>query len=349
LNKVISKLIIILLIVVNVLVIANISNFILNIILFIGKILLPFFLAFVLAYILAPIVKFFEKYLKKRKYAVFITILLIVIILFISIKSIYPFLSKEILKFVDDLPSIIEILKNKINKIENIFSFLPENYKPSLDNIIDALVGILSKVNIKTVDILKKIFSFITVIIITPVILIYMLNDFENIKEKVKNYLIINKKDKLKNYITDLHVFSYGYVKTTFIVMVIITLLSTITFIVMGLEYPLFFGIIIGITNVIPYIGPYIGGAFPVIYSITNPDINTLYILISIVCIQFIETNFISPYLHSKRSETHPLFVILSLSFFGSLFGVFGMLFAVPLLKFIEITLKYYPIKLTKK
>ena len=77
-------------------------------------------------------------------------------------------------------------------------------------------------------------------------------------------------------------------------------------------------------------------------------NINTFYVLLSIIIIQLIESNIISPYLHSKRSETHPLLVLISLSLFGSLFGVLGMLFAVPLFKFFEITLKHYPLKLNK-
>ena len=196
---------------------------------------------------------------------------------------------------------------------------------------------------------MSNIFSFVSVFLLSPVIAVYFLIDFENIKRKIKTYLDNKQKYHFKSYLQELNSFSNKYVKTTFIVILIMIAISSLTFYFLKLEYPLFFATIIGFTNVIPYIGPYIGGAFPVIYALTTKEVSALAVLISIIIIQTIESNFISPYLHSKRSETHPLFVILSLSFFGSIFGIIGMLFAVPIFKFIEITLKYYPLKIMKK
>ena len=204
-------------------------------------------------------------------------------------------------------------------------------------------MGMFSKVDPQ--KIFSKTVSNIANIIIIPVILLYVLIDYPKFINKGRQYLEKKEKYHFIEYLGKLNEFFSGYIKTTIIVMFLMVIASTITFTVIGLEYPLFFGIIIGITNVIPYIGPYIGGAFPVIYALSSSSSKMIAVLISIISLQFVESNLITPYLHSKRSGTHPILVILSLSLFGSLFGIIGMVFAVPILKFIEITFTYYPIQ----
>ena len=127
--------------------------------------------------------------------------------------------------------------------------------------------------------------------------------------------------------------------------MLIMASLSTISFLIAGLDYPLLFGVIIAITNVIPYLGPYIGGAFPVLYALIDSPSLAVIILVIVVIIQVIESDIISPYLHGKRNDINPVLVIFGLVFFGKIFGVIGMILSVPLMSIIKITLSYYPIE----
>ena len=103
-----------------------------------------------------------------------------------------------------------------------------------------------------------------------------------------------------------------------------------------------FIAIIIAFTNVIPYLGPYIGAVFPVLYALIESPTKALFVIIAIFIVQNIESNFLTPYINSKMIKTHPLIVILTLIVFGYLFGILGMIFAVPILAIIRITLKYY-------
>ena len=247
---------------------------------------MPFFLGFVIAYIMNPLVNILEKYLKKRKYAVFVTILLIVLILFFIVKGIYPILYKELSSLFNNLPNIFENLKNELNKFSKFFTFLPEDNRPNADNIIDMIGKFLSNSHIKINNIVGSLLSFFSILVVTPVVTIYILIDFNNIKNGIKGLLIKKNKNRLLDYLKELNTFSSKYVKTTFIVMIIMIILSSVTFTILKLDYPLFFGFIVGITNVIPYVGPYIGGAFPVLYSLSLSNINTFYVLLSIIIIQ---------------------------------------------------------------
>jgi len=342
-NKIIKNLLICLLIGLILLVLYNVYPFVLKIFVFIKNIILPFFIAFVLAYILEPVVKFFERFFKKRQYAVFITSVLVISVLIILFRITFPFIEKEISELALKMPDIISTLENRLNEFSEKFSYLPDEIKPNFENIKNLIVKYIEKLDfVKVFD--SVVFQLGNIILI-PVILLYFLVDYEKIIKRLRNFLVKKEKIHFKNYLGKLNQYFSKYIKTTILVILLIVMTSTIVFTFIGLDYPLFFGIIVGITNIIPYIGPYVGGAFPVIYAITTDGGKTLAVLISIIAIQIVESSLITPYLHSKHSQTHPLLIILSLSVCGALFGVLGLIFAVPFLKFIEITLYYYPLK----
>lgn len=140
-----------------------------------------------------------------------------------------------------------------------------------------------------------------------------------------------------------------NFFKGYFIIMLILSVTSSIVLMFLGIDFALILGIIIGVTDIIPFIGSYIGGAIPVIYAFLESPTKALYVIIAIVVIQLIESNLLTPYIQSKQTKTHPLLVILSLIVFGRIFGFIGMIIAVPLLSIIKIILKYYPLKLFKK
>ena len=126
------------------------------------------------------------------------------------------------------------------------------------------------------------------------------------------------------------------------IVIVLLTIASSVVFMFLKIDYPFLFGLIIGITDIIPYIGPYIGGGIVGIFVLVSRPDKLVFIIISIVILQFIESNFLVPKIQSKTLETNPILVMLSVTFFGEIMGIFGMLIAVPLEKIVEIIIFTY-------
>jgi predicted PurR-regulated permease PerM len=126
--------------------------------------------------------------------------------------------------------------------------------------------------------------------------------------------------------------------------MFLLSIISTILFSIIGIEHSLLWGIIIGTTNVIPYIGPYIGGAIVVTFTLLTSYKKAFIVLIVIVILQLIESNFISPNIHSKTVKTSPILVLLFVSIFGQILGIFGMIIAVPILSIFQILVNKIPI-----
>ena len=318
-NKYIKKIILFLLIILSIYVFFLIFPFIKTILFFILKILVPFLLSFVLAFILQPIVVRVQKIVKKRGIAVVIVLSMLVLIIYILIKTTIPYTSKEIKQLIENFPKITKDLEELVNNFSKKFDFLPIDYQPNFENLNTILLKYLDKLSFIIQNIMNKFLSYLSTIIIIPIILIYLLLEYEKVLCSIREYLIKNDKLIFKEYLKELNQKIKSYFKGTFLVMFIL---------------------IIVMTNIIPYIGPYIGGVFPVVFALLSYPRKALLALVIVVIVQLIESNFLTPYIQSKNTENHPLLVILFLLIFEKLFGIIGMLIAVPILTILKTTLK---------
>lgn len=347
LTKYLKRIILFLLLILSIFIIFKIYPFVADFIKMIIKLILPFIISFTIAYILEPVVLLFQKLVKRRFIAVIITLFLFFSLIFLFFYFSIPLLIEEVSQLSNNYEEIIESIKNALNNFSLKFKFLPEDYQPTFDNIGNMLSNYIGKIDLN--NIIDGLINSIGMIIIIPMTTIYLMLDYNNIIEKFKNYLICKKYLKFKSYLSELNQHFKMFVKTTFIIMIIMFTISTIVLFFANSDYPLFFGLIIAITNIIPYLGPYIGGAFPVLYAFSESYTHALIMLVIVVVIQLVESNIITPYIQGKKNDIHPVVVIFSLIIFGKLFGIIGMIIAVPLFNVVKVTFKYYPIRLKIK
>ena len=130
------------------------------------------------------------------------------------------------------------------------------------------------------------------------------------------------------------------YFKSYLIITVLLSFFSSVAFALLNIEYFLIWGIIIGITNIIPYVGPYIGGGIVGLFVLTtNPEL-VIYVIIIIACLQVIESNFLTPKIQGEALEINPILVVFSVTFFGKILGIIGMIIAVPIVRIMQIIIK---------
>lgn len=313
---------------------------------FIFKIIFPFLVAFIISFLLNPIVIILEKQVKKRWLAVLIVLLVSIIIIFFFTNYILNILINEVEELNNKLPSILKQLDDKLNSIINNIP-LVKDFNINLYETINKYLN-ESKININS-ETINKLFSILKYIFITPIILIYFLLDFEKIKENIKSYLIKNNKHKLIDYLSDLNKTMISYFKGIFLVMTILFMTFSTVFLILKVENGLFFAFLIAITNIIPYLGSWIGTSIPVLYVLITDTNKAIIILIICIIIQTLESDFITPMIQGKQIKLHPLIVVLSLLVFGSLFGFLGMIIAVPISAILKVTMKHYPFKILKK
>jgi predicted PurR-regulated permease PerM len=109
-----------------------------------------------------------------------------------------------------------------------------------------------------------------------------------------------------------------------------------------GMDYPLLLGCIIGVTNIIPYFGPVIGAIPAVILAVTVSLKMVLIVAAIIFLLQFLEGNILSPMIVGKSLHMHPLVIMFALFFGGEIAGVIGLIIAVPLLAVLKVALLHW-------
>jgi predicted PurR-regulated permease PerM len=122
-----------------------------------------------------------------------------------------------------------------------------------------------------------------------------------------------------------------GWLRGTLISMVIIGTLSGVAFWAAGAPYPLLLGLFVGIVEIIPIVGPWIGGAVAVVVTLIHSPQAALYVAIAVLVIQQVEGNLVRPFVMSGAAELHPFVTLLALLLFGSVFGFLGALLALPI------------------
>ena len=340
----IKKLIFILLLILTIYIFYLSLPFIIDIFKFILKMVIPFLISFTVAYILQTIVVFVNKRVKKRGISVLIVVGTFVGAIVLISYLVIPHLIEEVKVLIDRLPIISEQIQEMLDNLSNRLDFLPESYRPTFDNLNVYFEGAIDNISKWPEKIVNEFFSYFSIVVIIPMIIIYFLLDYEKILCYFRDYLIKKNKIHFKNYLGELNQVISSYIRGTFLVMIILIVTCTSVFIFMDLDFALFFAIIIAITNIIPYLGPYIGAIFPVLYALIDSPSKAFFVALAMFIIQTIESNFLTPYINGKRIKTHPLIVILALLIFGGLFGILGMILAVPILAILRITIKYYPL-----
>jgi predicted PurR-regulated permease PerM len=178
-------------------------------------------------------------------------------------------------------------------------------------------------------------------IVMTPLITFYYLKD----KEKFISGLLDKLGPEIKKRVSDVagridKVFG-GFIKGQLLVAAFVGILTGIGCKIIGVPYSLTIGLVAGVTNIIPYFGPWLGGILPVILALMNAPITALWVLLLIVGIQQVEAAFISPQIMSHSVGLHPLTVMFSVLLFGNAMGIPGMILGVPITGTLKVIYNY--------
>ena len=117
---------------------------------------------------------------------------------------------------------------------------------------------------------------------------------------------------------------------------------DSIGFWIVGLQAPVLFGLLCGITDLIPYVGPYIGGAVAVIIGFSQSPLVGFLTLIVAIIVQLLENNVLQPLIMSKTMKLHPVTIIVGLLIFEHFFGIIGMILCTPCIALAKVVWKFF-------
>ncbi len=312
----------------------------------INAIVLPFGIALFISYLLEPIMMQLEKWLKLKNRLV--NVIMVFLILFV-IGGIFLYFVGSII--YEQAVRFLDVDWERI--IATVQLFLDQH--PALNDTVNSLKQFFSldetsPLILNFFNILKSITSLILVLVLVPVFLFFLLYE----KETVFSGIVSAVPKKYKTHIQVLGKRSNEvirkYFNGRFLVMFIMSILFTIMFLIFGFSFQksLFFGFILGFLDIIPYVGSFIGITIPVLYSFTVPDQllfgdwSFIGLIVVNIIMQGFQGGLLQPYIMGKEVNMHPLLVLSSFIFFGSLFGVSGIILAIPITGIIKVTFAYF-------
>ena len=282
-------------------------------------ILIPLFIGIVISWLLKPVVNKANN--KKEKiYLVVLMYLLITIAIYGLVKSFIPILIREINEFVNIIPSIID-------KISNILKFKLLDSSLFYENIVCSINEYSLKISRELPNMCMCVIMCIINLAIGFIIGFYLLID---------DFSIDIKNRKLKKLVSASNDILRIYLNGTLISSLIILILSLILFSILKFDNALFLACLNGITNFIPFVGPYIGGIIPVLIGFTKSISTGLVVTIIMVILQTIEGNIIHPLIIKKSINIHPVASIVCVLVFGYYLGIIGMIVSVPIVAIIK-------------
>ncbi len=320
----------------------NILNFIWTVI----KIVTPLFIGILIAWLFSPFVRWLQTKKINRTLGTIITYLILFLVVFIVLAALIPLLANQIGEFVKIAPSVFDSLKiwltnllNHLNNIENID--VAEIKSQIFDQFNSFASGITSELPSQLLSIISSIFSGLSTLFIGLIIGFFFLISYDS-KNSLITFIPKNIRTTSIDLLNNVNNSLRKYVQGALIDCSVVFILSSIGLWAIGLKAPALFGFFCGLTNIIPYLGPYIGGAPAVIVGFTqSPTIGILTIIV-ITTVQFLEGNFLQPFIMSKTTKLHPVTIMLGLLVFGYFFGILGMLISTPLISVFKTIFVFY-------
>ncbi|WP_059171237.1 AI-2E family transporter [Bacillus sp. FJAT-27445] len=303
----------------------------------ISHLLVPFLTAGFITYLLHPVV---EK-LNARGIHRGIAVLLIYIIFFGGIglalyKGIPAFVS-QIQELSASAPDFANHYRELISSLEEKTKAWPTGMQKRIDTGITGMEEKLNSLFDLVIGSLAGFADSILIIAVIPFIAFYMLKDFALLK-KAAWYLTPKKwRRQGIRFLSDVDDSLGGYIRGQLLVCTIMGVISSLLFWLFGLRFPLLLGLVVALTNVIPYFGPIIG-AVPAVIIAASSSVKLMFITLAIVfSLQFIEGNILSPYIVGKSLHMHPLLIIMALLAGGEIGGIPGLILAVPVLAILKV------------
>ena len=299
-----------------------------------------FSFALMLAYFFDPLYRYLIHKKVPKVLAIVIVFGIIIALLILTIFFLIPsvinqlnILYKEIPNFIENYQNLILSIKPQLSKFINpadVEILLKEN----LSELQRSVLGFSQSIIIY----LSNIVSSITFgIVIIPLILFYLMRDIVVFKENLYIFVSRENKKEFKEVLEEIDHIVSGFIRGRIIVCFIVGTLIGTGLYFLNLKFALIIGIVSGVFNFIPYLGPIVGVILALIFALGNPWWTLLMIVVLFVLVNQLEAIYLNPNILGKGLGLHPLTVILSILICGQLLGILGVLVAVPLAAILKV------------
>lgn len=311
------------------------------------SILMPFFIGILIGYILYFPSKSIEKTLEKvktnfikkkaRGLSVFLVYLITLLIIIIMVNFLFPILSKSVIDLANNFPTYYknftefletqpqESLLHKLHLADIIKEIEKFDISGlfSTDKLIEYIKG--------AVGVINGVFSAFVTVMVSVYVLLERRQILDLLRKISTAFLSKKTCNRIEKYFGKTNEIFYKFITSQILDGLVVGTILSIAMSIMGVKYAILLGFMIGVFNLIPYVGAIVGVAIALLITLLTGGLSqTIYTGIVIIILQQIDANVINPKIVGSSLRLSPLLVIFAITIGGAYFGIFGMFLAVP-------------------
>jgi predicted PurR-regulated permease PerM len=296
-------------------------------------IMLPLIVAFFLAYALNPTVEFLQRKGARRDWAILTIYLVMFIIGAMILELLIPRLIHDLTAVIRKLPVIITELKTLQTQLGQYLAGwnLPVNLEAFTEILAKRSEVLLKNFVIQLGQSMVRIFSQSLLYLLIPLVAYYISRDYPSLKEHIMQWALQHLGNHWTGTLLRIDaVFKY-YIRSQLLDILMVGTLFAIGLSLLGFEAAILLGFMAGIFNIIPYFGPVLGALPLILFALLKSPWLVVYVIVLFLVVNQIEVIFLAPRIISCNLKLHPVTVIYLIMLGGEVFGLAGMVFAVPL------------------
>ncbi len=309
--------------------------------------LLPFMLGLVMAYLFWPVVRFIERLMPfkgrwesgKRAFAIFLILILVLGVLAFGVFVFVTTLLHTSGEMVSNASEIIsEIIDRGQQWTQSIRDKFPEGMRDQVDAVVDGigadLAGTLTNSFAGGKPMVTQLLSSLGVIfgfVVVPLFLFYLLKDSEKIWRNIYAELPADAGKHTKNIVNIIECVFGRYLRGQLILGSVVGSMSLVSLLIIGVPFAAPLAVLNGFCEMIPTIGPIIGGAVMALVTLALAPDKVFWVLLLAVVIQLVENNLLVPRIMSSCLRLHPALILALMATGGVLWGLWGLILIVPL------------------
>ena len=314
---------------------------------FVGSLITPFFISLLIAYLLNGAMAFFGSRGVSKKTSLSLAFIIFTAF-YVSIFLLLPLITSQIGSLINELPAIANYVENLA---QNLLKAYPELFSQSQ---VDGLAGsitsffptIAEQILIQMNAGFSAMMNALIYIILIPFFVFFFLKD-KNEMIEYATYFLPKNSQLLSTLWSDLNIQLFGYIRGKALEMIIVGCITSLVFALIGVNYSILLGIMVGLSVLVPLFGAIIVTIPVVAIGLFQYGLESTFFifLASYLIIQALDGNFLFPLLLGREVNLHPVLIILAILIFGGIWGFWGLLLAVPIATFIRAILRAWPKK----
>lgn len=311
------------------------------------NILLPLFIGIAIAWLFEPFVtKLHKKGVNRILGALFTYVLFLLIIIVLGF-MIIPTFTSQINEIASSIPHLVSSVTDVFNDIFNSLSAttgfdLAGTRNTILEFINNMGTTLTTGLPTATFNVLRNFLSGGVTFVFGLMIGFYMLYDFHSVKTHIKQLIPDKYRDTTIDLLRRMDKTLRNYIQGTLTIMLMLFIIQSVSLTLVGIKAPLVFALFCAITDIIPYVGPWIGAIPVIVVGFATSPITGILAIIAVLIAQSIENYFLQPVVMGKTMKLHPVTVMIGLLIFQYYFGIIGMILATPIISILKLLFEFF-------